>query len=306
MKIAVTGGMGFIGHELVGKLLSLGHEVVVVDFCRTLVGGYEKARLPIMDELYRILPQCSAVVEPWDFLHDFKKHSPQVVVHAGAVVDTKDLGGNGSKLFELNIQYTEELTRVCSESGANLIFISSAAIYGNEGRPNNPYGLTKAMGEQIVRKSKTKTASLRLFNVFGRYEHHKGEMASVPWKIAKAYRTGDKFPMFNPEAVRDFVPSKAVVNAIINVADEMIGPGEKWHHEYDVGTGVPTSFENLNTLIKEAMGKKDSVITPIEMPDELAGRYQFFTQAGTTKTLNIGGMIGTQRGILEAYGVGNQ
>jgi ADP-L-glycero-D-manno-heptose 6-epimerase len=303
MKIAVTGGMGFIGHELVGNLLKLGHEVIVVDFFSRLIGNYEKAKLPIIDELYRVLPQCSAVVEPWDFLSDFSKYSPQIVVHAGAIVDTKVLGGESSKLFELNIQYTESLTNICSTSGANIIFISSAAIYGNEGRPNNPYGLTKAMGEKIVRRSKSRTASLRLFNVFGRYEHHKGEMASVPWKIAKAYRTGDSFDMFSPEAVRDFVPSSSVVQAVINVANEMMGPGdERWHREFDVGTGNPTSFENLNTAIKVAMGWTQSVVKRVEMPLELAGRYQFFTQAGVNKALNIGGMIGTEAGILEAYG----
>lgn len=306
MKIAVTGGMGFIGHELVGELLSLGHEVVLVDFWRDLIPRYEGTKMPIVEEIYKIIPRCSAVVDPWEFLVDFNKHSPQVVVHGGAIVDTKDLGGANSRLFDLNVQYTENLTKVCDESGAGIIFISSAAVYGNHGHPNNPYGLTKAMGEKIVRRSRARTASLRLFNVFGRYEHHKGEMASVPWKIARAYEKGHVFHLHSPEAARDFVPSKGVVQAVIGVAYDMMGPGEKWHREFDVGTGRPTTFATLADLVMKTMGKSQSMIQSATLPADLVGRYQFFTQAGTHGVKNIGDMFGTSQGISEAYGVDNR
>ncbi len=309
MKIAVTGALGFIGHELVDRLIKDGHEVIAVDYCRDLIRLYEKTRLPIMQELYRILPRCHSIVEPEDFISGLgSKFGPHVVVHAGAVVDTKDLGS--AHLFNTNVWYTEQLAEACNRIGSHLIFISSAAVYGSEGHPNNPYGLTKAIGEQIVTRTvRSRTACLRLFNVFGRFEHHKGEMASVPWKIAQAFEKGGKFQLHSPQAKRDFIPSAAVVEAITYVANEMMAPGEKWHRVYDVGTGVPTTFDTLVDLIADSKGwgTKATPIETIEMPPELQGRYQFYTCAGKNdvNVINAGvnyKRLGTAQGILEAYG----
>lgn len=301
MKIAVTGGMGFIGHELVDRLTGLGHEVTVVDYMSDLVPMYERAKLPIINEIYRILPKCVSVVDPWEFIAHFEKFGAQVVVHAGAVVNTKDLGSE--EMFQKNVRYTELLTEACSNTGANLIFISSAATYGNDGFPNNPYGLTKALGEKIVEKSRAKTASLRLFNVFGTFEHHKGEMASVPWKIAQSFNTGVQFDLHSLDARRDFVPSTSVVSAIVNVADDMMGPGEKWHRVYDVGTGKPMSFRDLRTTVAKAV--RSFGTCPVKManiPPELIGRYQTYTCAGEHGAENIGGIMSTEDGIMGAYG----
>jgi ADP-L-glycero-D-manno-heptose 6-epimerase len=305
VKIAVTGGLGFIGHELVERLVNDGHEVIVVDYFRDLIPSYEKSRLPIMQELYRILPKCATVVEPWEFIEGMgKKFGPQVVVHAGAVVDTKDMGHDG-ELFQQNLRYTEMLAAACNDSGACLIFISSAAVYGMNGHPNNPYGLTKALGEKIVAKIKTRTTSLRLFNVFGKHEHHKGEMASVAWKLARAFTTKSKMDMHSLQAQRDHVPSSTVVQSIVNVAHDMLAPGEKWHRVYDVGTGKPTSYHDLINMVSSAAKYQDALDRPINVidrPPELEGRYQMYTCAGENGIENIGGMMETSKGILEAYG----
>ena len=308
MKIAVTGALGFIGHELIDRLTEDGHEVIAVDYCHDLIRFYEKFRFPIMRELYRILPRCHAVVESEEFLAGLgSKYGPEVVVHAGAVVDTKDLGS--SHLFNTNLVYTEQLAEACDRIGSHLIFISSAAVYGNDGHPNNPYGLTKAIGEKIVDRSvRGRVVSLRLFNVFGRFEHHKAEMASVPWKIAQAFELGHKFKLHSPTAKRDFVPSTAVVEAIVHIANEMLAPGDKWHRVYDVGTGSPTPFDTIVDMIADSKGwgTRATPIESIDMPDDLRGRYQFYTCAGEkAKIVNAGvnyKRLGTAQGILEAYG----
>lgn len=302
MKIAVTGGMGFIGHELVDLLITAGHEVTVVDDFRHLIGMYETTKLPIMKELYRILPNCHNVIEPSDFIEDsiFSSGDYDVVVHAGAVVDTKDLGSD--KLFSTNITYTEKLTKLCSRYGAHLIFISSASVYGNDGFPNNPYGLTKAMGEKIVRRSKGDVAILRLFNVFGKFEHHKGEMASVLWRMSNALKTGSGFSLHSLDAKRDFVPSYSVVRAIQSVIKEMMGEGRFGKQEYDVGTGWALSFRELKNIVQEKSGVKGKYIVEAEIPPELIGRYQTNTCAGKNGVKNIGGVISTEEGIEINYG----
>jgi ADP-L-glycero-D-manno-heptose 6-epimerase len=308
LRIAVTGGMGFIGHEVVKDMLDSGHEVIVVDFWKDILKRYEKARLPIMADFYRDLTCATSVVEPWNFIQDIKSFAPHVVVHAGAVVDTKDLGSDD--LFDKNVTYTQDLTVACSAVGSHIIFFSSAAVYGASGYPNNPYGLTKAMGEKIIQMSKTRTASIRLFNVFGRNEHHKGEMASVPWKIANSIRSGGWFGMHSMSASRDFVPVDTVVESVAGLVDTMQAPktaedsGKNWHKVYDVGTGIPTTFSNLAKMVCDAMGRRvEDCIQPVDMPLELVGRYQTFTCAGKNGVENLGGKMGTDQGIRRVYGV---
>lgn len=312
MRIAVTGGMGFIGHELVSELLAQRHEVVLVDFWKDLVRRYEKAKLPIIQEIYGILPRCFDVVEPWDFVNDFSKYDLDLVVHAGAVVDTTDLGSDD--LMDRNVQYTKEIAHRCSQNGTHLIFISSAAVYGVHGRPNNPYGLTKALGERIVSQiaGEQQVVSLRLFNVFGKNEHHKGTMASVPWKIAQAFQRGGHFEMFNIDAKRDFVPSSTVVRVISELAPNMYGDQRKSYSVYDVGTGIPMSFKQLGDEIASAYNFKGDPFVPngkiriVNPPAHLEGRYQFYTCAGKNGVENLGGSMGTAQGIREAYGVDNR
>ena len=297
MKIAVTGAMGFIGHELVDKLLFDGHEVIAVDFCRGLMNTYMAAKYPIMTELFRVLPRCS-VIEPWEFLENFDKINADVVVHAGAVVVTRDNGTE--ELFDKNLKYVEMLTDACDDLGVYLVFISSAAIYGNEGFPNNPYGFTKALGEKIVRKNATGTVSLRLFNVFGRYEHHKGEMASLLWRLNSSLRSGKEFNLHSLDAERDFVPSSSVVLSIVKVIENF---DDGRHHVFDVGTGKATSIERLQKMMKDVNPECDAGLLKYgEVPEIFIGKYQMYTCAGKHDAENIGGIITTEEGIGRLYG----
>lgn len=303
MRIAVTGGMGFIGHEVADRLISEGHEVIVVDHWKDLIQRYEKTKMSVLQELYWILPRCYELTEPWNFVNTLEAFDPDIVVHAGAVVDTTDLGSD--TLLSENVDFTEGLAEACSEHGTDIIFFSSAAVYGNDGRPNNPYGLTKALGEQVMRRAKgIRTASLRLFNVFGRHEGHKGAMASVPWKIARAFDVGGTFELHSPTARRDFVPSSTVVDVVSTLTREMETDCKTWHREFDVGTGIPLSYDALvDEIARVKKGDRNKTIRMVERPVHLEGRYQMYTCAGKNGALNLGGRMGTPEGIRRAYGV---
>lgn len=303
MRIAVTGGMGFIGHEVVEELLAQNHEVILVDFWQELTKKYETAKLPIMQDMYRIMPRCKVVASPWElFTDDVLWKDLDLVVHAGAVVDTMDLGS--FDLFQKNVEFTQRLAEKCFEYGTDIIFFSSAAVYGANGHPNNPYGLTKAMGEKIVSQAKGIYAvSIRLFNVFGKNEHHKGAMASVPWKIANACNRRSWFELHSEDAMRDFVPSSTVVKVVCDLANDMSRSG-RGYSVYDVGTGSPMTYGSLaDEITRVTKRPRDEVIKVVARPAQLEGRYQLYTCAGKNGVENLGGKIGPMRGIEEAYGV---
>lgn len=300
MRIAVTGGLGFIGQRIVHDLIDLGHEVVIVDFWERLVTKYEQERHPIVGSVYATISKAADLVEPWTFLDDPRLCGAQVVVHAGAVVDTTDLGDG--PLWQLNVRYVQDLANRASESGAHIVFISSGATYGTLGHPNNPYGLSKVIGERIVRSVKTRSSSLRLFNVFGEHEHHKGHMASVPFKLAQAYRKGEIFRMFAPDAKRDFVPVSSVVDAVRHEISELMGPMKEQHRVRDVGTGIATSFADLDNYVMQACGQNASCTRIVEVPQELVGRYQGYTCAGMNGEIRAAGQKTTREGIHDYYG----
>lgn len=291
MRVGITGALGFIGQETVKALLERGHRVVAVDF-PDRIKKYEQSRLPIMSQVYSTISRCVDLRSPWDFLKEV--HDVDVVVHAGAVVDTTDMWSES--LQALNIDYTRKLSEACSKNRIGMVFISSAAVYGMNGVPNNPYGLSKALGEKIVGDVLPNSISLRLFNVFGKNEHHKGTMASVAWQIHQALLRNYRFEVFNPEAKRDFVPVNVVARCICESAELLykerdVGRPANLARVHDVGTGQPISFRELVTLLHTVRGvrEEDSLISWGDMPEKYQGRYQFFTRAGNVAEItNLG------------------
>lgn len=306
MNIGVTGGLGFIGHELVKRLIRDNHSVTCVDHWETLIPRYERLKLPIMEEIYGTIPKCVALMNPREFLEssscwDDRIDSLDRVVHLGAISDTMDLGESGD-LFRENVLYTKELARIAGEARIGIVFASSAAVYGSSFQPNNPYGLTKAMGENIMRSCMSPTISLRFFNVFGLNEHHKGRMASVPWKLYNAYMKGNIFEMHSLDASRDFVSVDTVVDAIIDSLGQL-SKRIPSHTVLDVGSGHATTFAGIDELISSALGT-NSCIKSVEMPAALKGRYQNFTQAGSKGVPNYGTSRSTKSEIMRIYGRG--
>lgn len=279
MNVVVTGGLGFIGQAIVRELLIRRHRVTIVDYWKDRITEYERARYPILEEIYADSLSVREYIEPQEFLHRVKGMAVDVVIHAGAVVDTMDLGDRG--LWEANVDYTRDLCAGLMPRSIPLVFMSSAAVYGKAGHPANPYGLSKLIGEKFVSEL-TRYAILRLFNVFGPLEHHKGVMSSVPFKLAQAYKDVSRFEMHSPDSSRDFVPVAAVVRVAVERAEHLTSKHVS-NEIYDVGTGESTTFGDLDAMIQQAVRANHSVVKVIPMPEHLVGRYQFYTRADSPR-----------------------
>lgn len=311
MRIAITGGMGFIGSEVAAIFESTGDEVIIVDYWQHLLRRYESERFPILDRTYGNLSRAADVMEPGEFID--RIHAVDIIIHLGAVVDTMDLGSDN--MMEQNVRYVRQLIDAASNGRLSnyipgIIFASSAATYGSDfTKPNNPYGLTKVLGERIISSTRGQFACLRFFNVFGTMEHHKGTMASVPFKIAQAYRSGDRFDLHSPDSSRDFISVSSVAKSIERLTRTMfdasdLGDDPTFRCLYDVGTGKSTSFADVDNFIMQATGNSRSIVRDVQIPQTLIGRYQYHTCAGIgphpIPVLNDG--RNTQQGIEEQYG----
>ncbi len=145
---------------------------------------------------------------------------------------------------------------MCAEYGARLVFMSSAAVYGNPSRvptptsapvqPVNVYGVTKARAEGVVREHLPRDAVIfRLFNAYG---ERCDRSYVIPDVIRKALSRLNPVPMqgFGTES-RDFVYIRDVVAAI-----ETAVRGTGWG-TFNLGTGRTTSIRSVAELILRSL-----------------------------------------------------
>ena len=294
--IIVTGAAGFIGSCLVKKLNNERFfDVVVVDDFSNTHKAHNLEGKTFIQKIHRD-----------EFAVWLKKNHRlvQFVFHIGARTDTTEMDVN---IFnKLNLNYTKEVWKVCTEYGLPLVYASSAATYGagehgynddhaivKKLQPLNPYGVSKnEFDKWALQKKKAPYfwAGLKFFNVYGPNEYHKGRMASV---IFHAYnqiiRAGEVklFRSHKPdykdgEQKRDFVYVKDVVDVCYFLMHHRRDSGL-----YNLGSGKARTFLDLANNIFYTLDKKPE-IKFIDTPLDIRDKYQYFTEANMDKLSSIG------------------
>jgi ADP-L-glycero-D-manno-heptose 6-epimerase len=293
--LLVTGGAGFIGSNLVAALADRGHEVMVVDRLRRGTTGREKWRNLAKHRIAGILP-------PEELKDWWAAGTPvQAVFHLGAISATT--ATDGDLVAATNFTLPLWLWAACAEREVPLIYASSAATYGDGAlgfeddarpealaalRPLNLYGWSKIAFDRRVADLLARNAprppqwaGLRFFNVYGPNEYHKGRMASVVFHKFHEVREGaparlfksDRAGIADGEQKRDFVHVDDCVSVILWLLDNPRVSGL-----FNVGSGTARSFRDLATAMFAGMGQPPR-IEYVEMPADLRGKYQYFTEA---------------------------
>lgn len=289
--IVVTGAQGFIGSTMIYYLNSIGiFDIVAVDDFGI---DYQKGYAYRVD--YTHLQDCKLKgihpisIDEADIL---PAGNIDAVFHFGAISNT--LETDASRINYYNIKYTKILNQVCIKKNIPLVFSSTAAVYGNGDGPMNLYAESKLQSEKDISGH---AVCLRLFNVYGHRESHKGRMASVVFKWRQELQHSNSICLFENSSkyIRDFV----FVNDVCKIAYDILDvykPGI-----YDLGSGQSRSFEQIaDCLIEQnGMGKKKY----ISMPDDLRSQYQKKTKADMNGLISLGvipPMTSIERGI-ETY-----
>jgi ADP-L-glycero-D-manno-heptose 6-epimerase len=290
----VTGGAGFIGSNIVGRLArDWDLDVVVCDWLGAADAGKWRnlAKHPIGDF---ILPERTF---EWLALYGA---DVEVVIHMGAVSSTTET--DADKIVASNFILSRDLWRWCSDHQRRLIYASSAATYGDGVlgfdddnaldalaalRPLNAYGWSKAQFDiYAVRQAARgyappQWAGLKFFNVYGPNEEHKGPMKSVAaqiWPDVAHGRAVKLFKSYNPDyadggQLRDFV----YVRDVVDVIEWLIGRPDV-SGVFNLGSGRARSFKHLAEAVFAAAGVQPH-IDYIAMPMGLRERYQYLTEA---------------------------
>lgn len=311
--LLVTGGAGFIGSNVVAALNEAGRaDVVVCDF----LGDDGKWRNLAKRQLADVVPPA----ELMDWLAGRKLDA---VIHMGAISETT--ATDGDLVIETNFRLSMRLLDWCTSNKAPFIYASSAATYGDgdQGftddpsldalkklRPMNLYGWSKslfdlAVAERVANKAKMppQWAGLKFFNVFGPNEYHKGSMMSVLAKRFDDVKSGRKVQLFKShrdgiadgDQRRDFIYVDDVVRVVMWLLASPTVNGI-----FNVGTGKARSFRDLILSAYSALGAKSN-IEYIDMPEQIRGSYQYFTQA-TVDRLQAAGYNGGFTPLEDAVG----
>jgi ADP-L-glycero-D-manno-heptose 6-epimerase len=300
MKL-VTGGAGFIGSNIAAALCDRGEAVAICDRLRSQEKWRNIAKRDLVD-----------IVAPEGLQNWLNVHGTAVdaVIHMGAISSTVER--DADLITEVNFRLSLFLWRWCAAHGVTLIYASSAATYGDGSqgfdddpsrealsrlRPLNAYGWSKLLFDRRVVRAveegepvPPQWVGLKFFNVYGPNEYHKGDMKSVVAQklpLAVADQPVTLFKSYHPDIPdggqrRDFVFVGDCVDLVLWLLDNPEVSGI-----FNLGTGIDRSFGALAGAIFAALGKQPR-ISFIEMPEEIRGRYQYFTRARMDRLRAVG------------------
>ena len=267
MNCLVTGGAGFIGSNLVDKLIESGHDVTVIDnessdahdqfYWNERANNY---KYDICDYV-----MCSDV---------FKRHRPDVVFHIAAEARIQPCILDPLKAVETNVVGTGTILELSRKYKVKrVVYSSTSSAYGlknnpplNEDMPNdclNPYSVTKTSGEELCKMySKLynlETIIFRYFNVYGERQPLKGQYAPVVGIFQRQKKNGEPMTIVGDgEQRRDFTHVSDVVSANTIAATKTF---DQWQEDgtkrfiyqfgqiYNVGTGVNYSVNEIAKII---------------------------------------------------------
>ncbi len=304
----LTGGAGFVGANLLRGLNERGvTDVIVVDNLErgdkfhNLVGCRFADYLDKREFIQRL--------EAGDF-----DGVVDVVLHQGACSDTT--ATDGRYVMDNNYRYSLSLLDYCLEDEVQLIYASSAAVYGGSTRfveafeaerPLNVYGYSKYLFDQVVRQrlpdAQSQVAGFRYFNVYGPHEGHKGRMASVAWHFFGQLQAGSPVRLFegtggyaDGEQQRDFVSVEDVTRVVLDFMEHPERSGI-----FNLGTGRAQTFNDVACATVNAVRRHRGespldlaglraagLIEYIAFPELLRGKYQHHTQADLTALRGAG------------------
>ena len=299
-RYVVTGAAGFIGSRLIAALAAK-HPVaalLAVDHPLTAEKAVNLAVVPGV----RFMDHVS-------FLHALEsgQERPDVIFHLGACSLTTET--NWAYLAENNLAYSQRLWRWSAERGGRLIYASSAATYGDGAQgfddeldisrlqPLNLYGKSKQDFDLWVERQLAglgdrprQTVGLKFFNVYGPGEGHKGRMASMifhGWRQITEQGFVRLFQSHRPDfadggQLRDFIYVRDVVEVMLRLAEQEAVSGL-----FNLGTAKAHSFRELIEALFAAMDRP-ARIEYIPMPEDLRGKYQYFTEATMRKLARAG------------------
>jgi nucleoside-diphosphate-sugar epimerase len=266
-RVVVTGGTGFVGANLVRRLIADGHQTHLlvrpefsswrIDSIRDRITVHEVG----LSDADRLTSVLKAIAPGWVF---------HLAAHGAYPWQTDE-----AQMRETNVRGTRSLLTAALDTGVeSFVNTGSSSEYGRQDHapietestnPDTPYGRTKAIATAMCvfaarfgdptseepHMAATRISTLRLYSAYGPFEDPRRLLPSL---IVHG-RRGVLPPLVNPQTARDFVYVDDVVDACLLAAQHESGePGAI----YNVGTGVQTTVGEAVDVARRVLGISDA------------------------------------------------
>ncbi len=272
-RVLVTGGAGFIGSNLVEKLLSLGANVSCLDNFAT---GHRHNIAPFMQDSnfhlieadIRELKTCLLACENQD-----------IVFHQAALGSVPRSIHDPATTNDVNVSGFLNMIISARDAGVSrFVYAASSSTYGDSenlpkveeiiGKPLSPYAITKYVNELyadvFARTYGFQSIGLRYFNVFGKKQDPEGAYAAVIPKWVKQFIKHEN-PIINGDGnySRDFTYIDNVVQA--NLLAASTDDPAALNQVYNVAFGDRTTLNQLAGWLREILSSYDPAIADVEI-----------------------------------------
>lgn len=230
-KALVTGGAGFVGTNLVKRLLTEGYQVVSIDNYYTgKKENHQEGCIYIngdIKDIESLLSWHYSLGTGW---------KPDVVYHLAALARIQPSFKEPMKCYDTNCNGTFIVAKYCSDNNIPVVYAGSSSHHS--GRYKNPYTFTKDIGEDIMTMFQEiyglKTSTTRFYNVYGPYHLREGAYCTVIGIWEKAYELGLPLAVTGDGLKRrDFTHIEDIVDALYRIHDK-----QAWGYTFELGTGT--------------------------------------------------------------------
>lgn len=273
MNVLVTGGAGFIGANLIKRLIGDGHQVVSLDNYTT---GTEKNN--IEDENVKYF--YTDIRDVLDF-NGFSEKPFDIVYHLAAVPRIQPSFEYPEATFEVNVNGTLNLLSWLRTQNIPIVYAGSSSSNGDIFK--NPYTFSKFQGEEIVRLYhkiyKVPMGICRFYNVYGPHQVTEGEYCTVMGIFETQFNEGKELTITGDgEQRRDFTHVFDIVDGFVRCGDLLLEGRDNVNGEtFELGRGenhsinvIAQSFDTGYTYIPERPGEmRETLCTDTKARDLL-------------------------------------
>jgi len=257
----VTGGAGFIGSNIVERLVEQGERVKVID---NFITGKRENLASFMDNIELVEGDIRNI-------DDLKRACKGVdyILHQAALRSVPKSVDNPLLTNEININGTLNLLMIAKEMDVKrVVYASSSSIYGERTdfpekekdlpRPISPYAVSKLTGEYYCQTFSTtfglETVSLRYFNVFGPRQNPESKYSAViPAFISRMMVDRSPIVESDGQQSRDFTYVSNVVDANLLAATKKGVSGQIFNVACGKTTTILDIVKDLNKILKKTL-----------------------------------------------------
>ena len=244
MNILVTGGAGFIGTNLIKKLLKNGHSITSIDNYSTGLKENEQPGAIYVNKDIKDLEQKNS-----SFWGKF-----DMIYHMAAIARIQPSFERPLDYFETNATATMKIAKICSEANIPLIYAGSSSHHS--GVYSNPYTFSKSIGEDILELFAVnfglKYTIARFYNVYGPHQLEKGGYTTLIGRWIYNIKNNIPCEIYGDgEQRRDFTHVDDIVDGLLAMHSN-----KAYGHTFELGRGKNYSVNevakmfNINPIYK--------------------------------------------------------